>query len=104
MLPLQEQKFSKNNLNKQYLQCSPVFFRAPLNFIGHGHEHALFLTQRVRDSLVQERARLGAGLAAVPYLEPFPSAANFVLCRVCGGRDAKELKDALAQRHGIMVC
>lgn len=66
--------------------------------------HSLPLpTQRVRDSLVQERARLGEGLAAVPYLEPFPSSANFVLCRVGGGRDAKQLKDALAQRHGIMV-
>ena len=61
------------------------------------------LAQRVRDSLVQERARLGEGLAAVPYLEPFPSSANFVLCRVGGSRDAKQLKDALAQRHGIMV-
>lgn len=61
------------------------------------------LAQRVRDSLVQERARLGEGLAAVPFLEPFPSWANFVLCRVGGGRDAKQLKDALAQRHGIMV-
>ncbi len=60
--------------------------------------------QHVRDALVQERGRLQAGLAGVPYLEPFPSSANFVLCRVGGGRDAKQLKDALAQRHGIMVC
>ncbi|KAK9833573.1 hypothetical protein WJX81_007437 [Elliptochloris bilobata] len=59
--------------------------------------------QRVRDSLVEERARLAAGLAGVPYLEPYPSAANFVLCRVGGGRDAGQLRDALAQRHGIMV-
>ena len=59
--------------------------------------------QRVRDSLVEERSRLAAGLAAVPYLEPYPSAANFVLCRVGGDRDAGQLRDALAQRHGIMA-
>jgi histidinol-phosphate/aromatic aminotransferase/cobyric acid decarboxylase-like protein len=59
--------------------------------------------QRVRDLLVEERGRLAAGLAAVPYLEPFPSEANFVLCRVVEGRDAGELRDALALRHGIMV-
>lgn len=57
----------------------------------------------MRDLLVEERARLAAGLADVPYLEPFPSEANFVLCRVGEGRDAGELRDALAQRYGIMV-
>ncbi len=57
----------------------------------------------MRDLLVEERARLAAGLAAVPYLEPFPSEANFVLCRVAEGRNAGELRDALAQSYGIMV-
>jgi histidinol-phosphate aminotransferase len=58
---------------------------------------------RVRDALVAERARLAAGLAAVPFLDPAPSHANFVLCRVTDGRDARGLKDALAREHGIMV-
>jgi histidinol-phosphate aminotransferase len=57
----------------------------------------------VRDRLVAERGRLAAGLAAVPFLEPAPSAANFVLCRVTDGRDARGLRDALAERYGIMV-
>ena len=35
--------------------------------------------------------------------QPFPSHSNFVLCKVTDGRDAKGLKDALAQEHGIMV-
>lgn len=57
----------------------------------------------VRDALVGERARLTAGLAAIEWLEPFPSQANFVLCRVKGGRDAKAVRDALAERHGVFV-
>ncbi|KAG1657485.1 hypothetical protein FOA52_001400 [Chlamydomonas sp. UWO 241] len=58
--------------------------------------------QTVRDALVSERDRLFSLLQAVPYLEPFPSHANFVLCQVSGDRDAKALKDALANA-GIMV-
>lgn len=58
---------------------------------------------RVRDALVAERARLAAGLASIEWLTPYPSAANFVLCRVGGGRDAGAVRDALAKEHGIMV-
>lgn len=57
----------------------------------------------VRDALVAERARLIAGLKEIDWLEPFPSQANFVLCRVGGGRDAKAVRDALAERHGVFV-
>ncbi|PSC74017.1 histidinol-phosphate aminotransferase [Micractinium conductrix] len=59
--------------------------------------------ERVRDALVAERRRLFDALAAVPYLQPFPSHSNFILCKVADGRDARGLKDALAQEHGIMV-
>jgi histidinol-phosphate aminotransferase len=59
--------------------------------------------ERVRDALVAERGRLFEGLQAVPFLQPFPSHSNFVLCKVTDGRDARGLKDALAQEHGIMV-
>ena len=56
---------------------------------------------RTVDALVRERNRLHRALAAVPFLRPFPSSANFVLCRVID-RDAAELKAALAAR-GILV-
>lgn len=59
--------------------------------------------ERVRDALVAERQRLFEGLGGIPYLEPCPSHSNFVLCKVANGRDARGLKDALAQQHGIMV-
>ncbi len=53
------------------------------------------------EALIAERERLYRELAAVPFLRPYPSRANFVLCRV-EGRDARALKAALAAR-GILV-
>jgi histidinol-phosphate aminotransferase len=51
--------------------------------------------------LTAERERLSQCLASLPYLRPYPSRANFILCRVLG-RDARDLKCALEQ-HGILV-
>jgi histidinol-phosphate aminotransferase len=51
--------------------------------------------------LVAERGRLAEALSEIPYLRPYPSHANFILCRVVG-RDAHALKAALAAR-GILV-
>jgi histidinol-phosphate aminotransferase len=51
--------------------------------------------------LRQERDRLFAALQEIPCLRPFPSQANFVLCRVERG-SAAELKEWLAGR-GILV-
>ena len=55
----------------------------------------------VVEKLKSERDRLYAELTALPYLRPYPSEANFVLCRV-EGRDAAELKQTL-ERQGILV-
>jgi len=49
-----------------------------------------------------ERERLMAGLQTIPYLHPYPTQANFILCRVAG-RDAAGLKADLAQKYGIMI-
>ena len=38
--------------------------------------------ERVRDALVTERGRLMAVLEGVQYLQPYPSSANFILCKV----------------------
>ncbi len=51
--------------------------------------------------IVAERERLGNLLAEVDWLRPYPSQANFILCRV-DGRDAAQLKHDLEQR-GILV-
>jgi histidinol-phosphate aminotransferase len=52
-------------------------------------------------AIIAERERLFLQLQEISYLEPVPSHANFILCRVTG-RDAKELKEDLARR-GILV-
>jgi histidinol-phosphate aminotransferase len=57
--------------------------------------------QTTVDALIVERERLFRELAKFPFLRPYPSRANFVLCRVVD-RDAKALKEALAGR-GILV-
>ncbi len=59
-----------------------------------------YLMERVA-MIVAERERVIAALSEVPYLRPFPSQANFVLCGVLG-RDARGVRDALAAR-GIFV-
>ena len=51
--------------------------------------------------LKAERSRLFEMLARVPFLKPFPSQANFILCKV-SGRSAKGLKDDLARR-GVLL-
>jgi histidinol-phosphate aminotransferase len=48
-----------------------------------------------------ERGRLYAGLAEVPYLRPYPSQSNFILCDVVE-REARALKQDLEQK-GILV-
>ena len=51
--------------------------------------------------LIAERERLRQVLAAIPWLEPLPSQANFVLCRLWD-RSGQKLANALAQR-GILI-
>ncbi len=51
--------------------------------------------------LVAERERLERELARLPFLEPYPSRSNFVLCRVTG-MEAPDLRAAL-ERRGILV-
>ena len=51
--------------------------------------------------LRRERDTLFAGLQNVPYLQPFPSQANFILCKVLD-RPALELKEAL-MKASILV-
>ncbi|KAI4364218.1 hypothetical protein MLD38_020340 [Melastoma candidum] len=58
--------------------------------------------KNVKNALVQERERLYKLLTEVPFLKPFPSHSNFILCEVIGGRDAKKLKEDLA-KMGVMI-
>ncbi|KAG9444107.1 hypothetical protein H6P81_015447 [Aristolochia fimbriata] len=58
--------------------------------------------EMVKNSLVQERERLYNLLKEVSFLKPFPSYSNFILCEVTSGKDAKKLKEDLAQM-GVMI-
>jgi histidinol-phosphate aminotransferase len=58
--------------------------------------------KEIVDLLKNERARLLAELQAIPYLKPYPTQSNFILCQV-NGRDAAELKSQLAQEFGVLI-
>lgn len=51
--------------------------------------------------MVEQRQRLEVELAKLPYLTPYPSQSNFVLCQV-SGMSAADLHDKLSQQ-GIIV-
>ena len=63
-------------------------------------QDADFLRGRVA-ALTEQRQRLQDALAELPFLQPYPSQANFVLCRVLG-MSAADLRDRLASQ-GIIV-
>ena len=63
-------------------------------------EDRAYLEQTV-DRIVEEREQLRRKLGTIPYLRPYPSQANFVLCQV-EGRGAGQLKAALEQ-EGVLV-
>ena len=56
----------------------------------------------VVEMLKAERERLFAALQDIPYLKPYPTRSNFILCRV-NGRDAAALKRRLAEEYGIFI-
>ena len=62
------------------------------------HRAELFETVRC---IVAERERMSERLAELGWLEPLPSAANFVLVRVLG-RDARAVRDGLRKR-GVLI-
>jgi histidinol-phosphate aminotransferase len=55
----------------------------------------------IGDLIKRERERLYDKLSAINYIKPYPSEANFILCRVVG-MNAKELTTVLRQ-HGILI-
>jgi histidinol-phosphate aminotransferase len=84
------------------LQCKP-----PENVNAAGNTAARasledldYLMANVR-RIVAERERVSIELARLGFLQPLPSRANFILCRVIG-RDARQIYDGLAAR-GILI-
>ena len=88
----------------------PTLWKAkqPYNLNVAASEAALASLEALEDlrsiiaRLRAERERLWAEIARIPYLRPYPSQANFILCQVTG-RDAAGLKEWLAREYGILV-
>ncbi len=58
--------------------------------------------QEVVERLKLERQRLFEALQEIPYLKPYPTQSNFILCQVIG-LDAAGLKSKLAMDHGVFI-
>ncbi|MCI0475751.1 MAG: aminotransferase class I/II-fold pyridoxal phosphate-dependent enzyme, partial [Anaerolineales bacterium] len=84
------------------LQCkSPENVNAAGNVAARASlDDLAYLMANVR-RIVAERERLSAALANLGWIQPLPSRANFILCRVIG-RTGKEVRDALEAR-GILI-
>ena len=54
-----------------------------------------------KERIIAERKRMFDALTTIPWLEPYPSQANFILCRVIG-RQAAEVKAQL-RNQGILI-
>lgn len=81
---------------KQPYNVSVVAAAAAVISLEHADE-----LERIGTRLIAERERLHAALHEISWLEPYPSQANFILCRVVE-RDAAQLKAHLA-REGILI-
>lgn len=51
------------------------------------------------DQIAQRRKELAEGLAAFPFLRPYPSQANYIMCAVTGGVMAGELAEHLLREN-----
>jgi histidinol-phosphate aminotransferase len=56
----------------------------------------------VVERLKNERSRLFDALQDIPYLRPYPTQSNFILCKVVD-KDAAELKSKLADEYGVFI-
>ncbi len=70
-----------------------------LEEVGAYHEEFMDSCRRVRAAT----RRLYKGLEEVPYLYPYPTQGNFVLCWILYGFTAQELTDALFERSRTLV-
>ena len=81
---------------KQPYNVSVAASTAAIVSLQHSAQLAL-----VGQRIIAERERLFAMLQAIPYLKPYSSQSNFILCRVMG-IEAASLKQSLV-RQGILV-
>jgi histidinol-phosphate aminotransferase len=81
---------------KQPYNVSVLAQRAALACLGN-----VAKLDRQRDEIVTQRERLQTALKTIPWMQPYPSCANFILCRVVD-RSAVAVKGSL-RHQGILV-
>ena len=55
------------------------------------------------DQIADQREKFREALAGVPFLEPFPSQANYIMCRLTEKYTAKELATILLRRYRLLI-
>lgn len=71
-------------------------------FLQVGMKYAGEYREACRE-MAAAREEMAAALASVPFLTPFPSQANFILCKLEKGRSAVRLAEDLLFRHNIFI-
>ncbi len=79
----------------------PYNVSVPAAEAGLGALEDIFLLNQRAELIIQERERLMDALKRLDYLDPYPSRANFILCKVTEG-SARQLKENLTKR-GILI-
>lgn len=79
----------------------PYNVSVPASEAGLGALEDISLLNERAALIICERERLMEGLEDLDYLEPYPSRANFILCKMTKG-NAQQLKEKLTQR-GILI-
>ncbi len=91
----------------KYLQNALMKIKPPYNVstaaseAGIGALESLDQLNQQRDWIIKERDRLFNALQTLDWLSPYPSQANFILCRV-SGLEAVQVKNKLLEQ-GIMI-
>ena len=93
--------FPQNYVEELFKIKQPYNVSVAAQQAGLGALEDINLLNQRRTSIVDERNRLISGLKAIPWLQPYPTSANFVLCRVIG-QDALFVKKFLAEK-GILI-
>jgi threonine-phosphate decarboxylase len=65
------------------------------------HHTAAFASSLAR--VAQDREAMAERLRAVPGLQVYPSRANFLYCKLQRPASGRRLRDALLQRHGLLI-
>lgn len=71
------------------------FLQVGMKYLGEYYEACA--------KLIETRKELLSGLAAVPYLTPLPSQANYVLCRLGDGWSSVRLTEYLLFHHDVFI-